>query len=173
MRRDRGLTLIEGLFSLLLVMLILGALAKTLVNAGKVRSNRENMDRAVDELHLLQSMRADITNSLQVNEPLAGQSGPALRLLMVDPELSFAERIDPIQGPELPFESSEQVQVAYRIEEGVLRRVVTTATGASRPLSLLAASGFEAGREGTLLSLKLDFLYSRVEKSRTLMVDLR
>jgi type II secretory pathway pseudopilin PulG len=173
MKRERGFTLIEGLFSLLLVMLILGGLAKTLVNAGKVRSNRENMDRAVDELHALQTLRADMLNGLSVTQPAPGQTASTVAITMVDPDLSFGQRTDPLQGPELPFETSEQIEVVYRVEEGTLRRVSTAPGGPSRNLSLLATSALQASRVGSLVTLTLDFSYSRVTKSRILKVDLR
>lgn len=172
MRRERGFTLIEGLFSLLLVLLIMSALTKTLVNAGKVRANRENMDRAVDELHVLNGMRSELQGCLQLLEP--SSSGSTLRLRTIDPDVSFLERIDPARGAGSPFEASEQVDISYQAVEGALRRTVTPVGGSSsNGLDLLSVSSFEASRVEQMVTLNLTFEYSRVRKERTLKVELR
>jgi type II secretory pathway pseudopilin PulG len=174
MKRERGITLLEGLFSLLLVMLVLGALTRTLVNTGQVRSNRDNMDRAVDEMHVLYGIRGDIANCLQILAPLDGQTTNILRLQQVDPELSFGQRIDSSSGPALPFELAEQVRVEYRIaDERLLREVTPTAGGTPTALRLLPATAFEVQREGMLLTVRLEFPYSRLRKARVLKVELR
>lgn len=173
MRRSRGLTLIEGLFSMLIVSLVLGGLANTLTNAGKVRANRVNMDRASDELHTLQLLRADIYAGLQLLAPTASASSPEVRLRRINPQLSFFQRIDVTQGPELPFEPSEQVEVVYRVEDGVLQKATTAPGAPPRKLRLLPVERFEARRDNTLVIISVTFAYERGTKERLLKVDLR
>lgn len=171
---ERGFTLIEGLFSFLLVLLILGALSQTLANAAKIRSNRVNMDRAVDELHGLNTIRDDLSGSLELLEPSSSGASQEIRLTRVNPALTFGERIDVASGPDLPYEQSEQVEIVYQIENGQLRRNVSTPSEASiRSVPLLNATHLEAEREGHLVSVTLRFRYSRVEKLRVLKMSLR
>ncbi len=174
MRRERGFTLLEGMFSLLLVLLVMGALAKTLVNAGKVRANRENMDRAVDEGFLLQGMRADLQGATAILEPAGNGSGAVLRLRTVDPTLSFLQRIEATRGAVSAFDAGEQIEIGYSLVDGALQRSVVPVGGtAPRVTRLAPATTFEVARQDQLISLTVRFEYSRVAKSRTLKVELR
>ncbi len=171
-RGNRGFTLIEGLFSIFLVLVILTGLSRTLENSAKVRANRQNMDRAVEELHLLNAMRAEISASLEVLEPRSGES-QALRLRMVDPTRSFLDRIDIASGPTSPFERNEQVEVRYQLVDESLVREVIPVEGVGETLALAAVSGMSTRRDDGLVVISLTFPYSRVEKTRMMKVEVR
>ncbi len=168
-----GFTLLEGLFSMLLVLLILGALARTLSNSAKVRANRQNMDQAIEQLHIMNTIRADVMASLVVLEPSSGAEVSSLRLRMVDPKLPFLERIDTVNGSESPYDSSEQVEVRYVVRESSLIREVASANSEGERIALSRISDLRVSHQGQLLSLSLTFPYSRVEKTRTMKVEIR
>ncbi len=180
MKRSRGFTLVEGLFSLLLVLVILTGLSRTLENSAKVRANRQNMDRAIEESHLLNAMRAEILASLEVLDPNPGPSN-SLRLRMINPQRSFLERIDLANGPNSPFDIQEQVEVRYHLVEHHLVREVREYGGESGSLSdssresltLSPVSRMSIQRDEGLVLLSLTFPYSRVEKTRMMKVELR
>jgi hypothetical protein len=172
-RKSRAFTLIEGLFSMLLVLLVLGALTKTLSDTGKIRANRSEMDRAVEELHALDLLRSDLVASLQLVQPAVGESGPVLELNRVDPELSFDDRIGPLGDAANPYEPSELVEVAYRVQDQALRRTVTPASGSPREERVQKCREMLVRRRGHGVVLALTFAYSRLEKTRTMRVELR
>ena len=168
-----GFTLLEGMFSMLMVMVVLGGLARTLTNSAKVRANRQNMDQAVEQLHLMNAMRADLMNSLAVMQPATTADLPELRVRMVDTQRSFRDLIDIPNGPDDPFEASEQMEVRYRLEEGHLLREAIREGLPTERVTLAKVSDFLARREEQLVTLTLTFEYTRVNKTRTMKVELR
>ena len=172
-QRRRGFTLIEGLFSMLLTFLVLGALAKTLTDTGKIRANRSEMDRAIEEYHALNGMRADVVAALQILNPNLGVTGGTLKLRRVDPALSFPQRVDATGDPTDAYEPSEKIDVRYRERDGVLLRGVAPVDGDPVEERLQTCKAFEVTHWENAVVLKLTFEYSRVERTRVMKVELR
>jgi type II secretory pathway component PulJ len=174
--RERGFTLLEGLFAIFMVFMVLGALTHTLSQAAGVQKNTKNMDQAIEELHALVFMKKDAASALSISQPTSGASADSLLLNRVDPDKKFGNRIDVIGDPLDPYETSETVDVEYKIEDGILRRLVSKPDGTTSAERLLRAETFRASLTTDtppLLTLTLAVKGTRVTKTRELKVALR
>ena len=156
-----------------LTLLVLSALSKTISDTGKIRANRAEMDRAIEELHALNLIRSDIVAALLLVRPEEGESGAVLRLRRVDPDISFADRIGPLANAEDPWERSERVEVAYQIREEALVRAVGPVDGRLVDERVQRCHAMDVLRQQNAIKVELTFEYSRVEKTRTMRVELR
>lgn len=173
MRRSRGFTLIEGLFSLFIVFMVLGGLSHTLSQAATVKKNTKNMDMAIEEFHALFTMRSDALAALTISSPPEGGSSNKLTLSKINPMMSYTARKDELGDPLNPFEPSEQVTVEYLLEEGLLKRfesIPSAGTTAERliPCELLEVS--LGSNVPSILEIRLTFDRGRVTKYRSLKV---
>lgn len=158
---------------MLLTLLVLGALAKTLTDTGKIRANRAEMDRTVEEYHALSGIRADVVAALQILNPGQGDNGGTLKLRRVDPDLSFPQRVDETGDPTNAYEPSEKIDVRYRIRDGVLVRGVGPVDGDLIEERLQTCKDFDVTHWENAVVLKLTFEYSRVQRTRVMKVELR
>lgn len=172
-RRSRGFTLLEGLFSILMVSMILGALTQTLSQAARVKSNTKNMDQTVEQFHALSSMKNDAVAATVISRPAVGSSSSTLELRRINPELNFQQRIDPTSDPLNPFEPTEEIAVEYRLDGGVLKRYRNVDGQPPTAERLLVVESLELQREGSepgLLTLSIRVAGERVTKTRMLKV---
>jgi type II secretory pathway component PulJ len=168
--QQRGFTLLEGIFSMFITFLVLGALTYTLKQAGSVKSNTKNMDRISEVFHTLILIKADVRAALDILTPTSG-SASVLELTRIDPDLDFLQRIDPGIDDD-PFQTIEQEIVRYELENGVLKRRITNANLSFRSERLLSASNFvvETSSTPSILTVTLEVETSRVKKTHTMKV---
>ncbi|MCA9776148.1 MAG: hypothetical protein KC800_05500 [Candidatus Eremiobacteraeota bacterium] len=173
-KRRRGFTLIEGVFSMFLIFLVLSALTYTLQQAGKVKSNMKNMGELSEVVQVMSMLKADIGASLEVLSPPEGGVASDLSLTRIDPALPITSRINDDDDLD-PFGSDEQAQVRYFIEEGVLKRRIVSAGGAQALERLLAAENFQAQREtaSDTVTITFEVRNTRRAKQHLLKVSLR
>lgn len=174
-KKNGGFTLIEGLFSIFMTFLILGALTQTLNQAAGVKKNTKNMDRAIEEFHALLTMKKDATAALSVSAPSKGSSGSSLTLTRIDPSKDFLVRTDVLNNPNDPFEAAESVTIRYQIDSGVLKRFVTRPSESPTAERLIEAKTFRAELSSStppLLTLTLEIEGTRVTETRVLKVAL-
>lgn len=172
--KPRGFTLLEGLFSLFIVLLVLSGLSHMLSQAAQVKKNTKNMDQAVEEFHALNLIQTDLQSALTITNPSPGGSSARLVLTRINPRLLFVDRIDSEGDPLDPYEPDEQVRVEYYLEEGVLFRSLREGdvTTAER---LVKAGRFEVAltsNQPRVLTLEIDIEGLRVTKTRLLKVAL-
>jgi len=170
--RVRGFTLVEGLFSMLLTLLVLTALAETLSDTGKIRANRAEMDRAIEELHALDAVRRDIEAAREILRPGPGATTAELRLYRVNPELSFGDRTSAPGDAANPYEPDEMVEVGYRVQDEALLRAVGP-IGDPVDERVQACHDLRVSRDDHTLTVSMTFVYSRVRKTRTMKVGIR
>ncbi|MFA5508151.1 MAG: hypothetical protein WC423_22195 [Vulcanimicrobiota bacterium] len=169
----RGFTLLEGLFSLFIVFLVLGGLSHTLSQAATVKKNTKHLDQATEEFHSLFTMRNDVMAALAIISPSAGATAGNLRLLRVNPDMSYATRTDVIGDPLNAFEPSEQVTVEYQVEDELLKRDQTAPSGVTSTERLIEAELLEVTLSSTapsLLTIRLSLERARVTKQRSLKI---
>ncbi len=171
--RTRGFTLIEGLFAILLTFMVLGALAETLSDTGKIRANRAEMDRAIEEYHALSAIRTDIVAALQVLQPGRGETAASLKLRRVSPELSFLDRIDSSGNPTDAYEASEKIDLRYRVHDQALMRGFGPVDGSLAEQRMQSCHAMQVTHWENSIVLRLTFEYSRVERTRVMKVELR
>lgn len=172
-RRPRGLSLVEGLFAILLTLLVLSALAETLTDTGKIRANRSEMDRAIEELHAMSLIRSDIVAAQTILRPTPSDTTANLKLRRVNPAMTFGDRISSTGDPTNPYEDAEMVEVEYRVRDEVLLRGVGPIGATAVEERVQPCHQMRVSNDGYSITLELTFAYSRVEKTRTLKVELR
>ena len=163
----------EGLFSLFIVMMVMAGLAKTLGAAASVKKHTKDMDQAIEIYHALFTVRSDLVAALQISEPSPGGSSDTLRLKLVDPSLTYDYRTDVLSDPVNPFEDSEQIEVEYRLEDGLLKRTVTAPSKPNQTSRLIGAKTIRFERSGgssPAIQIVLVTENQRVEKTRSLKV---
>ncbi len=156
-----------------ITFLVLGSLVYTLKQAGAVKSNTRTMDQMSEVVHTLLLIKADVRGALNILSPTEGSSS-SLKLVRVDPDLSFAQRVD-LGVDDNPFETREQETVLYTLNNGVLRRRITSSDGSTRAERLLKSSKFQvqASKNPRLLTVVLEVETSRVKKSHTMKVAVK
>lgn len=172
---NRGFTLVEALFSFVLVAMVLGALNHTLIQAAKVKQNTAAMDQAIEEFHALLTIKNDMQAAIIVQSPSSNQSTSDLIISRVDPRKSFVDRVGVIGDSDDPFEPAEQVRVSYRIENDVLKRFVNRG-GAEKAQRLISAESLRVERSSgnpCTLTATIRIRGPRVTKSRTIKAALR
>lgn len=175
-RNPRGFTLVEALFSLVIILMVMGALTQTLKQAAEVKKNTKNMDQSIEEFHALFTMKSDVLASISLTAPSAGSTDSKIELSLVNPNLTFLERIDSLGDPLDPFENSEQLSVEYRLDQGYLKRFVTAPSLPTTAERLLKTETFETHRTNTdpgLLTITLQLKGTRVTKTRAIKVALK
>jgi type II secretory pathway component PulJ len=170
----RGFTLIEGVFSMFLIFLVLGALAYTLKQAGSVKSNLRNMGELSEIVQVMSLIRADAGAALRVDEPGASSVSNVLRLDRIDPLLYITDRIDAASDFDA-FEPREEAQVRYFVDSGLLKRGVVSAAGTATVERLIPVLGFQAQREPgpDTLSVTFEITNTRRARKHTMKVALR
>lgn len=174
--KDRGFSLLEGLFALSLVTLIMGGIVYTLNQAAQVKRNTKNLDQAIEDFHALLSIESDLNAALSLAQPTGGATTNRIVLRRVDPRLNYHERIDPLGDQLNPYEDTELVNVRYTLDSGYLKRTRIEHDGTERPARLLPADSFQATlRTGTpsVLSVRLVVDRGRVKVNRSLDVAVR
>lgn len=173
---SRGLSLVETIFSLFICSLVLYALSSALQSAGQIQGNRPGMDQANETFHILSLMAADAAAELHLVSPAVNSTSDRLVIERVNPRKAFYDRISPL-GDELdPYESEEQIQVSYQIEDEYLQREIVTPGEPSRKERLIGSEEFRvvrSPRPGTLLTLELTVRGLRVNKKSSVKVCLR
>ena len=181
--RDRkgGFTLLEGVFSMFLIFLVLGALVFTLRQAGSVKSNFTNMGELSELVQVISLFRADIGAALEFETPGLGGRAKQLSLRRIDPELLILDRITPLpltnlDDPDLDaFEPDETAQVEYFLAEGLLKRRNRNAAGQSWVEQLIDCQELEVEhqRSPPQMTVTLQLKNSRRSREHTLKVALR
>lgn len=169
----RGFTLLEGLFSMLMVLLVLGGLSSVLSQAASMKKNTKDMDQAIEIYHALFSIRSDILAAVVISEPGESSTSSTLRLNRVNPRLSYIDRTDTLTDPLDPFEAAEQVEVEYRLEEEVLKRFETVPTEtptAERLIPVQEVTFSRSGGRSPTLTIVLTVDLTRVTKTHSLKV---
>jgi type II secretory pathway component PulJ len=170
----RGFTLIEGVFSMFLIFLVLGALTYTLQQAGNVKSNLRNMGELSEIVQVMSLLRADAAAAIDVTEPTASSVSSELELNRIDPHLFILDRID-LSDDFDPFEPSEEAEVRYFADSGLLKRAVTSAAGRATVERLIPVLGFQAEREPgpDTLTVTFEITNSRRTRKHTMKVALK
>lgn len=175
-KSSRGFSLIEGMFAMLIVSIVLGALTQVLKQAAEVKKNTRNMDQSSEEFHSLLTMKSDILAALNVSVPGPGASASALVLERVNPQMSFSERTDILSDPLDPFEVSERVKVEYKIEDGRLKRFLTPTSQPTTTTRMLIVETLSLTRDSStpsLLTITLTKKGTRVTKTRSIKAMVR
>lgn len=168
MRRSRrALTLLEGLMSLFLIMLLLGLFASLTHEFGAILKQSESKSNTLTTLQLgLRHMLADISQAVPSSIlPAAGGSASDLRLARPIEDLSAWLPGSPPSAPWTP--PASLVRVRYYLSQGTLYRE------AGSPASLQSLSqglsGFSVqARPGAPLTLDLQL--SQSETGRTVVI---
>ena len=170
----RGFTLIETVFSMFLIFLVLGALAYTLQQAGSVKSNLRNMGELSELVQVMSLIRADAGAALEVDEPGTSSISNEIRLNRIDPLLYITDRIDEDSDLDA-FEPSEQAQVRYFVDNGLLKRGVVSASGTATVERLIPVLGFQAEREPgpDTLTVTFEITNNRRARQHTMKIALR
>lgn len=151
-----------------LTFLVLGSLVYTLKQAGAVKSNTKNLDQITEVVHSLVRIKSDVRAALSIPSPASGTSSN-LELVLIDPNLSFKDRIDSTVGTD-PFQVDEQITIQYLLSGELLLRRLIDSEGNVVSQRLVKASKFEVRRSSGLLELTLEVENSRVKKSHTMKV---
>ena len=173
LRRAKGFTLLEGLLSIFMVLLILTGLSTTLGQAARVKKNTQNMDQAIEEFHALLLIKTDILAALSIEAPTKGSTRDHFLSKQVNPHLSFSDRIDVIGDPLDPYEDPEQIRVEYRLDDGILKRYWQAPRGALRAERLLRAEEVNfslSPASPPLMTIDFSVKGTRVSKKRLLKV---
>jgi type II secretory pathway component PulJ len=173
MRNNRGFTLLEGLFSMFIVLLVLGGLSNVLSQAASMKKNTKDMDQAIEIYHALFSIRKDILAAIAISQPAEGTTGTTLRLNRVNPRLSYLDRTDTLTDPLDPFEAAEQVEVEYRLDAEVLKRFETVpseAPTAERLIPIQEVTFSRTGGRSPTLTVVLTVDRNRVTKTHSIKV---
>jgi hypothetical protein len=171
-RNSRGVTLIETLFSFFLCSLVMYALASTLSSAVGIQGRRKEVDQSSETFHVLNLMCKDVASQHRVIRPNLGSTDNALVVERIDPNKSFAERVNTPSGPD-PYEPSERLEIAYTIDDHKLIRTIRTATAPGTPQILMDCEQLEARRTGDLVSISITFQESKKLVQRSIQVSLR
>lgn len=175
MARDRkGFTLIEGIFSMFLIFLVLGALTYTLRQAGQVKSNLKNMGELSEVVQVMAMLKADLGAALKITSPTEGSGSDRVSLDRIDPRLPIQARINDFDDLD-PFDSTEQVQVSYFLEAGLLKRQSGASSGVGAVERLVQVTEFEARRDSgeDLVTVTFETSNSRRSVQHSLKVALR
>lgn len=162
---SRGFTLIEGVFSMFLIFLVLGALTYTLQQAGGVKSNLRNMGELSEIVQVMSLIRADAGAAVEVSTPGESSVANELRLNRIDPLLYITDRIDADSDLDA-FEPSEEAQVRYFVDSGLLKRRVVSASGSETVERLIPVLGFQAEREPGPDTLVVTFEIQNTRRTR-------
>lgn len=119
--RRTGVTLLEALIALTLFFLLLSSIAFTIQQALAAARFQETRVKMGELSQVGQRLRQDAVTAIAVDRP-AGVT--ELLLTRVNPEVSLADRLSS------PFDTTQQIQVRYREENGTLMRIVEDMTGA-------------------------------------------
>lgn len=171
---NRGFTLIEGVFSTFLIFLVLGSLAYTLQQAGSVKSNMQNMGELSEVVQAMSLIRADAAAADVVSKPDPGSSATELELRRIDPDLQILDRIN-VDDDFDPFETSEQSEVRYFSDSGILKRRYVSSGGQESVERLLPVQSFQVERESSVdtLTISFEITNSRRARQHTMKVALR
>lgn len=115
------MTLLEALIALTLFFLLLSSIAFTIQQALAAARFQETRVKMGELSQVGQRLRQDAVTAIAVDRP-AGVT--ELLLTRINPEVGLADRLSS------PFDTTQQIQVRYREENGTLLRIVEDMTGA-------------------------------------------
>lgn len=126
MKRPRGFTLVEGLFTLFVVFLVLGIATHLLKEYTSILKSSAAKSSSLSSMQVaLQQMLDDLKQATQVNSPPAGGSSADLSFDKVDPAAAWLP--SPIPSPATawdPLDPAMQLRVRYYLSNGNLLRDV-------------------------------------------------
>lgn len=159
MRNDRGLSLLEALFGMLISFMVLSAVCVVLQQSVTAGGTLDEQGTLAEVYHAFSLIRRDMAGASKVTQPTtSGQD--VIEVSMVDPALPFATRI----ANHAAFEDSERIVVGYFTQNGVLKRKVLRGGTVVDEMRILSCTSFETSRGGTLVSVSLTVSLKRVAK---------
>jgi len=168
MRTDRGLSLLEALFGMLVSFMVLAAVCVVLQQSVSVGGTLDEQGTVSEVNHAFYLIRRDISGASLVAQP-TGIGEAQILVSMVDPALPFVTRIANHDA----FEASERVAVTYFRADEVLQREVARGASVVDQMRVLRCSGFDASRTGTLVTVRVSIKLKRVVKAFQMQCRIR
>ncbi|MCA9792301.1 MAG: hypothetical protein KC910_10920 [Candidatus Eremiobacteraeota bacterium] len=118
--RRGGVTLLEALIALSLFFMLLSSIAFTIQQALAAARFQETRVKMGELSQVGQRLRQDAVTAITLDRP-AGVT--ELLMTRINPEISLTDRLAN------PFDTTQQIQVRYREENGTLLRIVEDMAG--------------------------------------------
>lgn len=168
MRSDRGLSLLEALFGMLVSFMVLSAVCVVLQQAVTAGGTLDEQGTLAEVYHAFSLIRRDMAGASEVSQPTTTGENRVV-VSMIDPGLPFATRMANNDA----FEASERITVRYLRRDGILRREVLRGSTLLEEMRILPCATFVTSREGTLVSLSVTVELKRVVKAFEMQCRIR
>lgn len=152
--------MIEGLFSLLIFIMVLAALAQSLANLSRAAQARDKLGVEFELAQVASLVREDLQGAQSQTN-----TANSLTLVRQNPELPLEERVS--RGLN---NSTSSIQVTYLVREGWLRRI-RVAEGRTLDSPLLEVTALRIEEELGVVSVTLDYELTQASGSFEIKVD--